>query len=181
MHPNSAPEQTRGDGWGGWGGSFACTIALQSLSTHDSRGLLGRAAATGFVRFTSMSHGSIGIVQRNRVFDKTGTRAVLRRNSGGTPTELGGNWSGTDAVLRRNSGTPTELRRYSNGTGRKLIGDWCGTPTEIRYSDGTGRELIGDWCGTPTELEGNWLGTDAVLWSSTAVLIRITSTVLVPV
>jgi len=42
------------------------------FSPHDSRGLLARAAATGFVRFTSMSHGSIGILQINGVFDKTG-------------------------------------------------------------------------------------------------------------
>ena len=55
------------------GGSFACTIALVSLAcTIPARGLLGRAAATGFVRFTSMSHGSIGIVHINGVFDRTG-------------------------------------------------------------------------------------------------------------
>jgi len=74
---NSAPEQTRGDGWGG--ALLPAPWHYSLFSPHDSRGLLGRAAATGFVRFTSMSHGSIGIVQINGVFDKTGFGQSTKR------------------------------------------------------------------------------------------------------
>jgi len=104
---------------------------------------------------------------------------------------------GRTAVLPRNqlgnSSLQHSVPQFRNCTLQKegiaLLRRYCwgvrGTAKlQQRYSDGTAEvfEALRRYSsGTPTELGGNWSGTDAIHRSGTAVLIRITSTVLVPV